>query len=352
MLERPSHFVEVDMPASLCLLPRHHRASSHLAALGLSLCGLAQAAQLGSRTVVGLTGMADVPPPVLSGSAWQDGVPQSIPLWPSAYALDVELLGSYTLNSQLALAVAVPPAPGAPPLPLPAQASTSADVGSGHLGLAGSSSAALITEADAAQRSAFTVFSTSVEMGDVLELRMPYAGGTPTPLTVQLQLSLSGSLLDLPNDSTLGLLSTLRLNNVLATPGGYASGQQRLDSFTHSLSGQTLSLSGQLIDPACSLSLNVCAYWFGAYAALEATGSTLLGDKTVGAPGAGDSLDFNSAGLGGQLHLLVPAGASVVSVASGQGYGWISAVPEPGSAALALLGITALAGRLRRPFRA
>lgn len=112
-----------------------------------------------------------------------------------------------------------------------------------------------------------------------------------------------------------------------------------VDAFGTSLSGRVVSLDATLIDPECSTSRGLCAYWFSVYAALEGLGEVPLGGKTLALAGAGDALDFDSGTRGARLQLLVPSGATVTSVISGQGYPWISPVPEPSSAALLLGGL-------------
>lgn len=310
----------------------------------------ADASQVGAYTSIGLTGLADVAAPSFSGGATQDytALPWSPP--PGSFGSSLNPLGDFNASSSMQLAASVIPSPGAAATALPASASASADLFSGRLTLAASSSFSAVLDADQHALSAFTVARVGVEFGEGLELRMPYAGGTPPAPQVQWRLALQGSITDTANAASIGLWSSLRLSHVQATPGAaYTLGQERLDQFGGGTVNTLLSLNGQLIEPECSATLGFCSYWFSVYASLEGSGEVPPAGKSLPLLGAGDALDFSSATHGAQLQLLVPQGASVVSIFHGQGYAWVSAVPEAPTALMGLAGLLGLLARTRRP---
>ena len=318
--------------------------------LALALCCAgpwtgAAAATAGVQTSTGLTGLATTAAPSFTGTVWQDGVSSPIAAPAGVFGHSADAYGGTRAAVDQALSVSVAPAPQVPGLPLPATAHGLADIGAGRLGMAVATSFTPVVEPGGAVTSAFTVGRAGAELGLGFDVVMPWAGGVGPTVPVTLRLTLDGTLVDVANEASVGLRSTLRLSNVAAGPGGApAATLESVQDFGTSLSGHRLSLGGVLVAPTCSTTYGVCAWYFGLYASIESTGQIQLLSSTISGVAAGDSLDFTD---GARIELLVPAGATVTDVVSGQGHGWVTAVPEPSAAALLAAGLAVL-GLLRR----
>jgi hypothetical protein len=321
-------------------MPRRRRLAS-LLPLALSLIAPGAFAGASAYTTLGLTGMADTSPPSLSGSSFQDGVFAAVVPAVGAYAFFANPYGTTQASADLSLLGAVPPAAGAPPLPLSGAARASADLSSGRLGLTASTQLINVAQ-PSGTASAFSAAYAGAEMGEAFDLLVPFTGAPPGPLQVQLQFALSGLVLDAPNDGTVSLRATLRLTHVAEVVGGVL---EQTITYGAGAVNDRLSLTATLIAPECSTKYGVCGYYFSVYGSLESIGTVPIGPVSYAFFGAGDAIHFDD---GASLHLLVPTGAVVTDVSTGQGRAWVSAVPEPATVGMWVVGLLGLAMVRRR----
>lgn len=308
--------------------------------------GFAAAGTVQADTSIGVNGLASLGTATVNGQQTIDGVLTPLPPLTTLGA-SLSVSGVAGAGAQQSISVPVVPAPGAEPLNLPGSATARADLPAGTLGLAVSTAWVPVVSASGSELSAFTVGYAGVQMAETFDVRVPLDLAASGPLSVTLRMQLSGTVLDLANDAELGLRSTLKLNNVLpvGTSGG-PLGVTRQDEFTSSVAATTLVIRGVLQDGACSVTLGVCGYVFGAYGALETFGRYgLAGYSFVGVAG-GDGLDFLD---GARLSLELPAGATVTTLDGQAAPAWVGVVPEPAPLSLWLVagGLASLA-RVRR----
>lgn len=324
------------MPAIRCL--------AVLLSLGLAAAGGVQASAASAYTTLGLTGLADFDPPSFSGGSWQDGV--YTPLAPAAglYATYANPFGQDGASAGLSVTGAVAPAPGEATLPLNGAVGAFADLVNGNLGLHVNTQLVPVTNASGAAVSAFSAGNASAEVGEAFDVLLPYAGGTPGPVQVRLQLRLTGLVIDDVNDASVALRATLRLNHVAEGVAGVLTQQQ---TYGAGFVNDVITLDATLIDPTCSVSAGRCSYFFGFYSALESVGQVPIGSGSYAVVAAGDQLMFDN---GGSLSLVVSTGAVVTDASTGQTHSWVSAVPEPGAASLWGVGLLGM-GALRRSWR-
>ena len=321
------------MPASRC--------RALLLSLGLAAAGGAQASAASAYTTLGLTGLADFDPPSFSGGTWQDGFYTLLAPAAGLYATYANPFGQDGASAGIWVAGAVAPAPGEATLPLNGAVGALADLVNGHLGLHVNTQLVPVTTASGAAVSAFSAGNASAEVGEAFDVLVPYAGGTPGPVQVRLQLRLSGLVIDDVNDASVALRATLRLNHVAEGTAGVLTQQQ---TYGPGAVSDVITLEATLIEPTCSVAVGQCSYFFGLYSALESVGQVPIGAGTYAVVAAGDQLMFDD---GGSLSLVVSTAAVVTDASTGQARRWVSAVPEPGTAALGVAGLLGL-GALRR----
>ncbi len=294
------------------------------------------AGQVVADTTIGITGLAETGPAVVSGTRRQDGITTVMPpvVVDAGHALDA--FGASFASADQSIAVSAMPAPGTEPQPIPGAATAFADMATGRMGVGVWTGYLPVVTVSNASVSAFTAGRASAELGETFEVHLPLSVTVPGPVTVTLRMTLDGTMFDAPyQDSTRGLRSVLRLNNVLPDPAGVL----QTTEFTGDLSAHVLELTATLNAPECSVAAGYCSYFFGAYASLEAYGRFSLFGSSYSLIAAGDAVDFAHSA---QLALLLPEGATATTGVGGNLPAWVSAVPEPPAGALLAAGAAVL----------
>lgn len=322
------------------------------------LQGLSPSAQAGRAQVgasLGTWANGDLQDAQVSGSRWLDGLLQqtvsvaATPFNDAASASlrvdDAVVSDSARIVLQGSAGLRQPGAAGA--LAFAGSTEVASDLLAGSLRLRFDTTHVAYAAPGGGVREAYVTAYPFTELFETFELVYPIA--RVEPVSVALSLRIDGQV-----DGNTG--ANGRIGGVQAylqlTGADTGESHPMLDPVWRSeqdVAGAVLGYAGVLNNGGCSVARGLCSGFVGLYAALDLRGRVLASGAIEAQPGAPMALDF-----GAQLSLAVSPGVTLLRIGGANGalpaVGWASAsaVPEPGTWALLLLGCAWLA----RPGRA